>query len=216
MLYELSVVLTDVIILLLCVSVAFAFFHWRKLPKAFHYLTYFLCWNLFIEALVSVLTPDYMSNNLPLLHLYTLFEFILLSLLYWKMGLFEKWPKRRFWVFLGLMSLLIVLNSALLQSIFAYNTYAKNLVQVVLIIYAVAYMFQLRPKQPASAALNLVNATLLISYSGSLFIFMFGNVLMAEQFGTLFWEVNVFLNLLFQLLILISLWKASRARKLAF
>jgi hypothetical protein len=77
-------------------------------------------------------------------------------------------------------------------------------------------MFQLKESSPDTGALNLMNYAILIAYSGSLFIFMFGNVLLADEFDNLFWEINIILNLLFQILILISIWKASRARKLQF
>ncbi len=212
MLHEIASFLVHIIYFPLSISIGIGIFYWRRLSPPFHHIIYFLIWNLLVEILTEVLVP-YVENNLPLLHLYTLIEFILFSLVYKKMEIFEKWPDKRFWIFLISISILIILNSIFWQSIYGYNTYAATLVQVLLMAYAVTFMFQLNEK---SGPLNLVNAAVLISYSGSLFVFMAGNIILSQDLGPLFWELNVLLNFIFQFLILISIWKASRVRKLQF
>jgi hypothetical protein len=203
--------LVEAIYFPLCMSIGIGIFYWKRLSPAFHYMICFLIWNLFVEVLAEVLVP-YVENNLPLLHFYTLIEFMLISLVYWKMGVFAKWSNKHFWIFLISISSLIVLNSIFLQSIYDYNSYAKALVQIFLIAFAVAYMFQLKEK---SGPLNWMNAAVLLFYSGSLFVFMFGNIILGEK-GHIFWEFNAILNFIFQIIILISIWKASRVRKLQF
>lgn len=209
-----SIIIKSVLILM-SVSIVLIVYNWKRSHAAYHFLAYYLCWNLFIELLVQLFSEFGIlsSNNLPLLHLSTWGQFILFTLMYKKMGIFDKFSDRQFWLFLGSVSLLLILNSIFLQSIYKYNTHATTLVQVILIAYSVSFMFQLTEK-PSS--LNLLNAAVLISNSGSLFVFMFGNVLLADEFDTLFWEINLILNLLFQILILISIWKASRVKKLQF
>ena len=204
----------DLIIVLLILSVGLGLYNWKRLSISFKYLVLYLCWNLLIEGIVVSLPPK--TNNLPLLHLYTLFEFIFLTLLYRKMDLFENWSDKVFWIFLASISILLILNSAFVQDILSYNTYAKTLVQCILIAYAVGYIFQLKEKNPESGPLNLVNAIILVFYSGSLFVFMFGNILLRDEFDNFFWDMNTLLNLLFQILILISIWKACRVKKLLF
>lgn len=201
------------ILAILLGSLGLAFFHWKSLPQSFKYLAYYLAWNLFIEVLSRVFI-ECEINNLPLLHIYTLLEFVFFSFLYREMGIFEKWTSRNFWIFLGVVMSLVVLNSAFLQSIWAYNSYAKSLVQLSLIGYGVAYIFLLREKNPMTSALNLMNAAILVYYSGSLFVFMFANVLLSNPYRSLFWEANVYLNFIFQILIFMSLWKASQVKKL--
>lgn len=199
---------------ILVISIILGLYYWKRLPVAFKFLSFFLWCNLLVEVIVFFLPKG--MNNLPLLHLYTLLGFILISLIYQKMGLLGNWPNKYFVLFLASISGLLVLNSIFLESIYTYNSYAKTLVQLFLIGYAVSYMFQLKESSPDTGALNLMNYAILIAYSGSLFIFMFGNVLLADEFDNLFWEINIILNLLFQILILISIWKACRARKLQF
>lgn len=204
------------IVVVISLSVLLALTHWKRLPGAFQFLTLYLGWNLVVECIIFFLPPN--TNNLPLLHVHTLLEFVLISLVYWKMDIFRNWPPRSFWIFMATISGVIVLNSVFLQSIFTYNSYAKSLVQVLLIGYAVGYIFQLKEKSHESRALNMMNAAVLIFYSGSLFVFMFGNVMLELEYevSSLFWSLNVFLNVLFQVLILISLWKVSRVRKSLF
>lgn len=206
--------LTRMVAAVLAISVSLAFFYKDRLPGAFKILGLYLGWNLLIELVTFI--PARGTNNLPLLHLYTLFEFILFTLFYKKLELFKSWSSKSFWIFLVSLSSLIILNSVFLQSIFAYNSYAKTIVQVLLISYSVGYMFQLKEKGDESGSLNLANAAILLFYSGSLFVFMFGNVVLPPEYDNIFWEINLLLNLLFQVLILVSLWKASRIRKLQF
>lgn len=206
--------LTRLIVCILAISVALAIFNRKRLPGVFKMLGLYLGWNLFIEVITFI--PVRGTNNLPLLHLYTLVEFVLFTLLYKRLELFKSWSISAFWTYLISISVLIILNSIFLQSIYTYNSYAKALVQVLLIVYAVGYMFKLKEPGVESGSLNLMNAAVLLFYSGSLFVFMFGNILESEQYRDLFWQINLLLNLLFQILILISLWKASRIRKLQF
>ena len=200
---------------LLIALVVLSFYYWKRLSVAFKYLTYFLCLGLFVELLTTLLMP-YKVNNMPILHVYTLLEFILSALLYQKMGLFDRWPTKRFWIFVGGVSVAIVLNSIFIQSILTHPSISRSLVHVLVISFSVGYMFQLKENTPESGALNIMNAAMLIVNTGSLFIFMFGNVLLGNEFEMLFWEINLLLNLIFLILILISIWKASRVRTLQF
>lgn len=207
-------VLVRSVVVLLLVALTISVANWKKMSAPARFISYFLLWNLIIEIITFLLPPQ--TNNLPLLHIYTLVEFILFTLVYKKMDLFIKISEKTFWIYLGSGSLIIVLNSLFLQNIFEFNTYAKTSVQIMLIGYAIGYIFLLTEKSPDLGYLNLINAAVLIFYSGSLFIFMFGNIMVADNLTITFWRVNGLLNILFQILIIISLWKASRIRKLQF
>ena len=196
-------------------SIGLSFFFWKRLPQSFQILSFYLIWNLVIEVLAGIVMTNEI-NNLPLLHIYTLLELVIFTLFYWKVGIFHRWGTRNMWYLIAGISALIILNSIFLQSIFTHNAYAKTMVQVMLIVYAIAYIFQLNEKTEEVAALNLANAAILIYYSASLFIFMAANFIVAANLGNLLWEANVIFNIIFHILIFISIWKASRARKLSF
>lgn len=205
-------ILMDLTLGLLIASMVLIVYHWKHIPDTFRYLGLYLGWNLLVELAVLLLPAG--TNNLPLLHLYTLLEFILFSLVYKKMGLFGRWPDRLFWFFIIGISLLIFVNSLFVQDVFSYNSYAKTLVQLLLIACAVGFIFQIRPQDEVTLAQNLMNSSILIYYSGSLFLFMFGDFFSYEMAPL--WIINVVLNFVSRLLILISIWKASRIRKSPF
>lgn len=204
---------------LLClgISVVFCLINLKKLSTPFRRLFYFLVWNFVIEILAIVFT-SWEYNNLPLLHIYTLGEFVLYS--YFFMSLIRKPAlfKNIFRYFLIAGCLFIVLNSVFLQNMYTFNTFAKTFVQITIIAYAVLYFYNLVDNQSLSSAesksLRLVNSAILIYYSGSLFIFMYGKFSLIHIEGyAVFWAFNAILNFTFQLLILLGLWKAFFRKK---
>jgi hypothetical protein len=201
----------NIALLFLCISVAFCIFYRKKLNVPFQRLFYFLVWNLSIEIL-AIIFSNSGYNNLPLLHIYTLGEFLLFS--YFFKSLLDKpiFFKKYFWHFVITGSLFIVSNSIFFQSIFGFNTFAKTFVQVTIIGYAILYFYNLVENQlfslSLSKSLRLINSAILVYYSGSLFIFMCSNVYYEDaQVYDMFWIFNALLNSLFQLLILVGLWK---------
>ncbi len=186
-------------------------------------LGYFLIFNLAIE--LSARTVVYYfkgANNLPLLHVYTVGEFLLLSFFYRSLLPTHFIFRKYFAAFLVMVSLLILLNTAFLQNIYIFNSYAKTLVQVIVIIYAILFFFQLPEasnfKTQEGWSLRLINSAVLIYYCGSLFIFMFSNIFIGNSLiYSSFWIFNALLNFLFHVLVLISLWRvAFRRPKLSF
>lgn len=198
-------------------NVLLGLFFWKELNTPFRRLLYFLIWNALIEILAFVFI-QLGYNNLPLLHIYTLGEFILFS--YFYKSLIDK-PivfQKSYWYLVIAASVLIILNTVFFQSIFRFNSFAKTGVQVSIIAYAVLYFYNLVENQWFSEitykSLRLINSAILIYYSGSLFIFMHGQVSFENtQRFTIFWAFNSVLNLIFQLLILCGLCMAFCRKK---
>jgi hypothetical protein len=212
---------------LVCVAF-FCLYHYKNnesktLKNLYHYI--FLC------AVISILADIlniYQQNNLSLLHLLTLGEFVLLSLFYREMITKPNLKTKGFLIFIAFISILIISNSIFLQDIFTYNTYAKSLVQVIIITYSIIYFYNLtvnldeEPHLHSSHTINdissinsqkqksirLINSSILLYYSGSLFIFMFGNQYKQnEDIFLMFWAFNAGLLLLVYILIAIGIWK---------
>ncbi len=198
-------------LLFLCINVAFCIFHRKKLNIPFQRLCYFLIWNLLTEILAFIfMRLGY--NNLPLLHIYTLGEFLLLSYFFKSLLTKPVFLRTAFWYFVIAGSLFIIINSLFFQSVFGFNTFAKTFVQISIIGYAILYFYNLVENPLFSVAISksirLINSAILVYYSGSLFIFMCSNVYLKDmQVYVPFWAFNAFLNFIFQLLILIGLWK---------
>lgn len=204
-------IIPNLVLLVLSINVVLCFLNRRKLDTSFTYLFYYLIWNLIIEVL-AIICIELGWNNLPLLHIYTLGEFVLFSLFY--KNLLEK-PfifHTIFPYFLAIGSAFIIANSIFFQSIYAFNTYAKSMVQISIIGYAVLYFYNMMEDkllaENTSKSLRLINSAIIIYYSGSLFVFMYGFSIDLSETYLLFWAFNAILNLVFQMLILWALWIA--------
>lgn len=200
-------------VIILGISVLLCSLKFIKLSTPYKRLFYFLILNFSAEVASRIIVFQFPGvNNLPLLHLYTLGEFILLS---WFFKSLIKKPKilqSRFWLFMVIGSILIVLNSLFYQNIYEFNSLAKACVQIIIITYSVLYFYNLTEntslKNTNEKSLRLINSAILIYYSGSLFIFMFSQVFFENsELHLYFWTFNAILNVVFQLLVLVSLWK---------
>jgi len=198
-------------VLCLLLSCLLGLRYWFRFPAPLRIIVIYLVFNFLIEIGARVASAVY-AQNLPLLHLYTLGECLLFSLFY-RQILDDRSVFKRFfnWI-LGVILSLVLLNTIFLQSIFEFNTYAKILVQVLIILYALDYAFRFAEREESNPqvgqALRLINAAVLIYYCGSLFIFMSDHF--AIRMGTaiqILWDINTVLNLIFQLVILVALWK---------
>lgn len=206
----------NIAVTILAISFILYVVKFRKLPKEIKIIGLFLSLNLLTEILSRSLS-GIGENNLYLLHIYTLFEFLVWSLFY--KYLFNKKEKNHnyYWPSVFLIAVLLILNSMFLEPISGFNSNAKTLVQLILIGYAVIYFFNSFGKTDFSTKENqsilLINFAIILYYSGSLFIFMFAKLLETNDVSPLsfdgFWLFNALLNAIFQLLILVSIWKVA-------
>ena len=166
---------------------------------------YFLFLYLLVSLVISIASfvmHSFQENNLPLLHLLTLLEVILLSLYYQR--LFELRKNKWFYAFIGFIA--------------AFNTYSKTLGQVVLVGFSIGYIFKRLGSVESSfkqTFFNQVNSAIMLYFCGSLFIFMTGSMFdNSTNFPLMVWVLNSILYLIFVVLILISTWNlASHLRK---
>ncbi|PHN05979.1 hypothetical protein CRP01_13475 [Flavilitoribacter nigricans DSM 23189 = NBRC 102662] len=198
--------LINITLLILAVNV-FAFLKALKYLPSFHkWFAFFLTTGLIVQIFAQILSISAI-NNLPLLHFYTFFEFIFLSLFYQK--LLQQIPAKNFGYFIIAICVIIILNTCFIQSLFSFNSIAKTITHAAYIGYALFYFFG-RIKS-GSVFMNLINSAVLIYYSGSLFIFMFTNILTYFEelipYYDYLWISNALLYLIFQLIVLYGLWK---------
>ena len=215
MLDNITEISTNLAIAAIVISIFLIWRRYSRLPLPFKWLAVFQIINL-ITLVVSGILFDRAINNLPLLHLYTILEFLALSLFFRSLIKNPTWLPRHFWIFVLSVISLMLLNSAFLQSIYEFNSYAKTLVQVIIITYCVLYFYNLSNEvdhtDSFQRSLRLINSALIVYYSGSLFIFMFSNLFLsnAVRMPSGLWLFNALLYLVFQLLILISVWGTFR------
>lgn len=204
--------LADLNIVFLALIAVLCLWKFPLLPKRFQKICYLIWFNLSIEIGARVLA-ELTGNNLPLLHIYTLGEFLLLSYFYRGLLTAPRFLSKNFDRITLFISLLIIANTLFLQSIYGFNTYAKTAVQFIFILYAILYFFDLSEQDTLELIekkyLRLINSAILIYYSGSLFIFMFSNYFLQNNLNlpSGLWAFNAILNLVFLSLVSFSLWQ---------
>lgn len=214
----LAAILVRIIWLILMISISVFVGSWKRQYHVFNFLFFFISLNIVTELLARVFLNNEI-NNLPLLHIYTLGEFILLSI-YYRILFKEKLNTFGLFIFfIPVISIIIILNSIFLESIYGFNSYAKTLVQCILIGYSLFYFIRIdariEERNIKEKARLMVNTGILIYYSGSLFIFMFSDFFLKYGDGLHrnFWMLNVTLNLIFQLVILSAIWMIFKNKK---
>lgn len=216
MIKEFAVFGSRIAVACLLISCFFFLIKFRKFPVPIKVLGLFLIINLVVELYANWLSYQ-QKSNIFLLHVYTLFEFLTWSFFYRFLFQDKKWVQIIFPWFVILGGGLIIANTVFLEPLTGFNSNAKTLVQITLISSAVYYFFNSFGKvdftKPNPFSIGLINFAVILYYSGSLFIFMFSKMLedneVADARQYLFWAINAVLNLIFQILILISLWKVA-------
>jgi hypothetical protein len=197
-------------ILLSQLSCLFGIWHFKRLPYSFQILLLYLLaavsieWGAFLMKIIF-------HNNMPLLHVYILLEFVIWAFFYRSILGPRALLTRFFWQILGAGIAMIVLNTLFLQGIWTFSTYSKTLVQLFIIWMAIEFAFYVpenrAAENPHYDALKPLNAGLIIYYCGSLFIFMSGFFAADKTVADVLQIANRGLITIFQLLVLFSLWK---------
>jgi hypothetical protein len=140
-------------------------------------------------------------NNMPLLHLYTVAELLLLAVFYRRV--FDgKGRKIVNWLCI-LFTTVCIANACFFQSIYTNPTITRSLESVILSGLAIAWFFKLPPAGEVQAkheTLFLVNTALLLYFAGAFFLFMFARMLWYKPGDILIWRIHATLVLLMYLL----------------
>ncbi len=161
--------------------------------------------------ITSTLMGKWKLNNLPLLHFYTLSEFILLYLffdIFWR-DRFPKWLLRCIAAGFVIFSLI---NSLFIQSIFVFNNYARALEAFLMIIFSLLSFYKLSmegPDSPWAGPVAWISAGILVYFSGAFTLFVLSNYIlpMGYRLNIQIWAVHSFLSIVLYISISIGLWR---------
>lgn len=156
-----------------CILCFIGFGRLNQAAKQFSYYLFFLLLSNSIMLLLAYAK----ENNLVGTHLVVLGEFIFLSFFFKEILKRNTFFQKYFRLYLGIFGGLILANTLFLEEINTFNTNAKTLILFVIIFLATAFFYD-RSKQLMEAdihekALRIINAALLIYYSGSFFVYLF-------------------------------------------
>ena len=155
----------------------------------------------FLTNISAVVMAQMHTNNLPLLHFYTVAELSLL-LIYFREIL--KHLRISGWIY-GIcagFAVVSLLNSLLLQSIYTFNSYARSLEAIIIIAFCVIYLSGEELVSAAGIRFSpsaWISSGLLVYFSSSLFQFIFLNELhiYTEPATKMFiWDIHAVLVLL--------------------
>lgn len=158
---------------------------------------------------------EYHINNLWLLHYYTVFEF---SLIAWFFGIIlEGFIQPKLILIVGIgFGIASMLNSIYLQPLNEFNTYARSLEGVLVILMALAWYFrtlsEMKVKRLQDEPLFWVNTALLLYFSGSVLLFAFSNFLLSlnRSLNLYIWAFHGIFSALLYSFVSIGVWKLPK------
>ncbi|ATL48861.1 hypothetical protein COR50_17755 [Chitinophaga caeni] len=185
----------------------------KELPKAMKVIWCYVIVAGVTNCLASIFSN---SNNLPILHVYTVVEFVLLSWFY-ALVLPSKTLKRVILILAGLFIIFGFVNALYLQSIYVFNSNTRPVAALLLIVYSLLYLIASSPLEHqlrwSEIPANWANAGILIYFSAALSQFAFSNLVEAKaphEVVLLIWNLHGTFVILMYILISISFYKCKK------
>jgi hypothetical protein len=151
------------------------------------------------------------ANNMYLLHIYTIFDYVLWSIFYYQ--LFEKRIIKR--VILSLIIIFItfsIFNSILWQPLTMYNSYSRSVEGAFLLCIAIAWFYKVFVNGTIAKLethpVFWINAGVLIYFSGSFLLFISNNFLLELSHQEFFqaWALHGLFLMIHYIFIAIGIW----------
>jgi hypothetical protein len=164
---------------------------------------YYLLLSFFFNSVTTVLAESG-QNNLPLFHLFTLLEGVIL-LFFYRESMADCLNRRLFRVIVCAYICFCIINSLFIQDLHSFNTYSRFAEALLIISFSLYYFYTtLEIKMPGqwySDPLIMINIGLLIYFSSSLFLFLFSEVLLSNrQINILAWVIHATLVMIMYIL----------------
>ncbi|RKR83717.1 hypothetical protein BDD43_3931 [Mucilaginibacter gracilis] len=128
-------------------------------------------------------------NNLPLLHFYTIVEFLFIARYFQK--IFQTKLINQVATLISIVfTILSILNFIYIQDIYQYNSYPRPIAAIIIIFFCIYHIFWQAEKQQEKAWLkqpeNWITVGLLVYFCSSLFYFAFLNIIYQRPTLTLY------------------------------
>jgi hypothetical protein len=192
-------------------GVLFLLFY-SRFPPSGRIIGFFVCFTAICE-IVGTLEIFYHSNNLYILHIYTLGAFLFCGFFFHHLFRLLGWYHLKIsYIIIG--AVLIILNTLLFQWIDVFNSYSKTISQLIIIGFCILAYSLLTLKgyhNNDQSAIKFFIAAILISSTASISLYLFSHQIMALPQNTqeTIWLINVVANIVTQLLFLWGLGKMA-------
>jgi len=185
-------------------------YKFRSLDSPLRIMTCYLLLSICCSIAGSILASQNI-NNMPVAHIYTFLELILLSVFY--MNVFRQSFFRYLIAFLSLSLLVFLAIDTLLPGkIYHFNNNGKSLEALLFILCSVGYFISAldtdHKAAKSSPVLTYINAGLLVYFSSSLVLFIINTIdLRYVTISILVWDMHASFLLLMFMLFARALWK---------
>jgi hypothetical protein len=152
-------------------------------------------------------------NNFPILHVYTILEYLLL--LWFYSVILNKFIYKAVFVTLSIaFPVFSILDSIFIESIFTFNTYGRSLEALIFIFLSISWFVKIVAEDEETRlmgkAINIINSGFLIYFAGSIAMFSYSSYVeqMSISFRKTLWTIHTVLTVQLYILIAIGLWRA--------
>jgi hypothetical protein len=152
-------------------------------------------------------------NSWPIINVFYFIQFVFLYLIFKSHS-----PGRTLSILSAIFIAFAVINFTFIQQPYQFNTYSSYLGSFLLLLFAIMYLYRLMNNLQVDTIQSLpmywISFGVLAYFGGTLFLFLFNNVLMEYQPANhqLVWILHNVLNITKNIFFAIALWKSCRER----
>ena len=199
--------LVSLFIIILPLSIGI--YKYRHLNTSQKGLLYLLIATALTEIISNLLW--YRSvNNFPVFHLYTIVQFLLITIIY-KEELYPLFSKKFFIIISTCFLITGIGNALFVQSIYTFNSNTITLSGLLIIFFTLAYFYKLLKEIKYSTLernpMFWLNVGFLIYFSSNLLLFFLNNNLMPNSIPAyVVWSAHAIVNIMLNIFYTIALW----------
>ena len=183
---------------------------YTKLPLELRVLTWYIAFSLCSSIIVSAMASNGV-NNMPVIHAYTLCEFLLISLFYYRVYINTVAKKMIVWAAI-LYTVFFMADILFIESIYDFNNYNKTIESIIVILLSIFYFIlsldDSTTQTKSNTSISLAVSGILVYFSSSVLLFVVLNI--DPQFintQIIIWDIHASFLLLMFILFSTGLWK---------
>lgn len=188
---------------------------WFRIPKPRTSAQKALLVSLLLSAITQLVSFTFWKlskNNLPILHIYTVLEFLVLLWFYTAL-LGAPGKSRIFLLMAVLFTIIAVLEATVFGSVFDYNNYTRSIEALIIITLSLAWFIKAvsidDSEKERYKGISIINSGLLVYFAGAVTLFAYSssvtNLSLNARMNV--WTIHTLLAFQLYILIAIGLWK---------
>lgn len=192
----------------------YGFSRWEHLGKTAKIILAYLLISAAVNLDADLLVRN-RAANLPLLHVYTAVEFIVLVMMYRYLLAGTKAASMITGLQIG-FAVACIANAIWLQPLYTFNSYSLSLGAIIIMLLAINFFARLAVEEPAGKVSDLpdfwFNTALFLYFSGSCMLYVFSNFFLqvTQQEFYIVWGLHAIFVLLMYILFTIGFIKCKK------